>query len=201
MKTIGLTGGIGSGKTTVARLLEELGAVVFHADQVGHEVYRPDTDGWRQVTAAFGPDIVAEDRTIDRKKLGALVFDNPAALARLNAIVHPLIAHEVQRRIAAHRATGSTRPVVVEAAVLIEANWTRLVDEVWLVTATRDAIIDRVTATRGLSAPQVESRIDAQISDGERRRVANVVIENNGSLNELRSRVEAAWKTATSEAR
>jgi dephospho-CoA kinase len=193
MTTIGLTGGIGSGKTTVARILEELGAIVIHADQVGHDVYRPNTEGWRRVAAAFGTDIIAPDGSIDRKKLGAVVFGHQGARAQLNAIVHPLIHDEIRRRIEAQRAAGATLPIVVEAAVLIEAKWTSLVDEVWLVTAARPAVIARVSAERGLSAPEVESRIDAQITDAERRQVADLVIENTGSLSELRKAVEAAW--------
>src|SRR5882724_8492045 len=169
VKTVGLTGGIGSGKSTVSRLLEEMGALVIHADAVGHEVYAPGSEGWQRVTAAFGPSIVAADRTIDRKKLGGIVFGNPEALKRLNGIVHPLIFDEVRRRIDVHRASGSTQPVILEAAILIEANWLSLVDEVWLVVASKQAVIDRVGAERGLSAREVEARIDAQLSDAERR--------------------------------
>jgi len=196
-RAIGLTGGIGSGKSTVATILEELGARVIHADTVGHEVYLPHTEGWLQVTAAFGRDILSPDDTIDRRKLGALVFGDPTALARLNAIVHPLIAAEIGRRIAAHRSLGTTTPVVIEAAILIEANWVSLVDEVWLVVATRNAVVDRVAAQRGLSAAEIGVRIDAQLSDTERRRAAHQVIENLGSLHDLRATVRALWARTT----
>jgi dephospho-CoA kinase len=197
VKTIGLTGGIGSGKTTVAQLLEELGAAVIHADTVGHEVYRPDSEGWRRVTAAFGLGILAPDRSIDRKKLGGIVFSDPHALERLNGIVHPLIFAEIRRRLESLRTAGHTRPIVVEAAVLIEANWLSLVDEVWLVVASTPAVIDRVRNQRGLSTDEVSARVDAQLSDGERRRYAHVVIENTGSLDELKERVRAAWARPT----
>jgi dephospho-CoA kinase len=196
MKTIGLTGGIGSGKSTVAALLEELGARVIHADTVGHEIYRPDTEGWRRVTTSFGKGILAPDRTIDRKKLGALVFGDPEALKRLNAIVHPLMFAEIQRRIQSSRAAGWSRPIVVEAAVLIEANWLPLVDEVWLVVATRQAVIERVGGQRRLSAQEVAARVDAQLGDAERRRFAHVIIENTGSLDDLRQAVVALWARA-----
>ncbi|MBI4518345.1 MAG: dephospho-CoA kinase [Deltaproteobacteria bacterium] len=194
MRTIGLTGGIGSGKSAVAKILGQLGAEVINADLVGHEVYRPGTEGWRRVVAAFGEDIVAADATIDRRRLGALVFADPAALERLNAIVHPLIFQEIKRRIAARRAAGFALPIVVEAAVLIEANWLALVDEVWLVVASREAVQTRLRADRGMNAAQVTARIEAQLSTEERRRYADVVIENNGSLAELEARVGAAWK-------
>ena len=192
--TIGLTGGIGSGKSTVAAMLADLGAVVINADTVGHDVYLPHTDGWRQVTAAFGPSIVRTDQTIDRPALGAIVFADPAQLRRLNAIVHPLIAADIRRRIDVLRSAGTTAPIVVEAAVLIEAGWQSLVDTVWLVVASRAAVTQRVTAQRGLSAGDVVRRIDSQLSDDERRRCADVVIENTGSLDALRHAVVRLWQ-------
>jgi len=195
--TIGLTGGIGSGKSTVSRLLADLGAPIIHADTVGHQMYAPNSEGWKRVTDAFGTEIVAPDQTIDRKKLGSIVFADPDALKRLNAIVHPLIFAEVRRRIESYRARGILQPIVVEAAILIEANWLPLVDEVWLVVATRQAVIERVCAERDLSPADVEARIDMQLSDEQRRRFAQVIIENTGSLDALRERVGSAWARVT----
>lgn len=193
MKTIGLTGGIGSGKSAVSAMLGELGAWVIDADKVGHDIYRPDMEAWRQVVAAFGAEILAADRSIDRKKLGGIVFGNDEALARLNAIVHPLMFDEIGRRIAAKRAAGFRRPIVVEAAVLIEANWLPLTDVVWVVETPRPAVVARVAAQRGLPARDIEARIASQLSDAERRRHADLVIRNGGSLEALRRQVEAAW--------
>src|SRR5262245_25229586 len=122
-RVIGLTGGIGSGKTTVAGILAGLGADVLDSDKVGHDVYRPGTEGFRQVTEAFGRDIVAADGTIDRRKLGAMVFGDPAALRRLNAIVHPLIGLAVRDWLQRAQAEPKTTPIVIEAAVLMEAGW------------------------------------------------------------------------------
>jgi dephospho-CoA kinase len=197
VRTIGLTGGIGSGKSTVADILEALGANVIHADSVGHEVYRPHTEGWQRVTEVFGRSILAADGTVDRKKLGAIVFSDARARARLNGIVHPLIAAEIQRRIEAYRAAGSVAPVVVEAAVLIEANWLWLVDEVWLVVADREAVVDRLARQRGLPPDEVGVRVGAQLSDAERRRHAHVVICNTGSIEDLREQVRALWARGT----
>lgn len=194
MRTIGLTGGIGSGKSTVARLLAELGAEVINADLVGHEVYRPGTPGFNRVTEAFGSEVVGADGSIDRKRLGSIVFADPEALERLNGIVHPLIFSAIRERIEARRAEGSRRPIVVEAAVLIEANWLPLVDEVWVVTATAKDVIERVHAERGLPAAHIEARVKAQISDEARLKHATLVIVNAGTLGELRARVEAAWR-------
>jgi dephospho-CoA kinase len=199
MRTIGLTGGIGSGKSTVARLLEDLGAHVIHADLVGHEVYQPQTEGWNKIVEAFGRDAVGPDGTIDRKRLGDIVFADPVALKCLNAIVHPLIFDEVKRRIAARRQAGFNEAVVFEAAVLIEASWTCLVGEIWVVVASRDAIVERLWSERSLDAEQIDARIAAQLSDDERRCHADVVIDNHGSLAELEANVRAAWARVVRE--
>jgi dephospho-CoA kinase len=189
---IGLSGGIGSGKSTVASILAELGAHVIDADRIGHEVYRPGTDGFRRVVEEFGPGIVGADGTIDRAALGRIVFADPAALGRLNAIVHPLIVEELARRVAAAR--EGERPIVVEAAILAEAGWRSLFDRLWVVSVRPETAIARVVASRGLTRADVEHRIAAQMPDAERRRLADVVIENEGDLAELRARVEDAWK-------
>jgi len=190
---IGLTGGIGSGKSTVAEMLAALGALVIDADTVGHDVYRPGTDGFRQVVAAFGPEIAGADGSIDRRVLGARVFADPAALRRLNAIVHPLIAAAIRDRLAQAQAAPARSPVVVEAAIMLEAGW-RFFDEIWVVVVQPATAIARVTAARGLSADDVARRIAAQLSNDERRRAATRVIENDGSREELRAQVEAAWR-------
>ncbi len=190
---IGLTGGIGTGKSTAAAILADLGAHVIDADKVGHAVYLPGTAGFRAVVDAFGPDVVAADGTIDRRRLGARVFGDPAALARLNAIVHPLIAGEIRDRLLAAQAEPARTPIVVEAAILMEAGW-GFFDEVWAIVTEREAAIARVCASRGLTRDEVERRIDAQMPAAERRRRAHRVIENDGTPAALRAQVEAAWR-------
>src|SRR5262245_16056192 len=192
---IGLAGGIGTGKSTVAAMLAELGAFVIDADKIGHQVYRPGSEGFHQVVDAFGVGVVAPDGTIDRAALGRIVFADSAARVRLNAIVHPLIAGELTSQVTAARAEDAARPIVIEAAVLVEAGWRGLVDRLWIVTAPTETAIARVMASRGLARPEVERRIAAQLPEAERRRVADVVIENDGSPVQLRARVEAAWRT------
>ena len=192
---IGLSGGIGAGKSTVAALLAERGARVIDADKIGHEVYRPHSEGFRRVVEAFGPGVVAAEGTIDRRALGRLVFADREALARLNAIVHPLIAIEIQQRSAALRAEGLEGPVVVEAAILAEAGWRALFDRLWVVSVRPETAIARVMAARAMSREEVERRLAVQMPDAERCRLADVVIVNDGTLAELRAEVEKAWRT------
>jgi len=193
MKTIGLTGGIGSGKSTVSKILATLGAYIIDADVVGHEIYLPGKTAWKEVTEAFGQEIVAPDQTIDRKKLGAIVFSSPDVLARLNTIVHPIMFEEIRQRIQAKRAESFTAPIVVEAAILIEANWLPLADTVWVVETDKEAAIRRVATQRGMSATDAEARIANQLSNAERRKHAQVVIHNNGSLQALEQQIQQAW--------
>lgn len=189
---IGLTGGIGSGKSTVARLFAEHGARVIDADRIGHEVYEPDTAGWEQVVAAFGGEVVGPDGRIDRGALGRRVFADPVALQTLNRIVHPLIGAEIQARLDAARAAAAD-PVVIEAALLLDAGWRVLVDVVVVVVTPKAVVIDRVQRQRGLSVADIEARMAAQITDEQRRQLADITIENGGSMNELRAAVAAAW--------
>jgi dephospho-CoA kinase len=192
---IGLTGGIGAGKSVVGAMLAELGAHVIDTDKVGHRVYEPESEGWRRIVAAFGRDVLGSDGTIDRKKLGAIVFADPARRGELNAIVHPLIFQEVAREIAAKRATGFTGPVVLEAPVLVEAKGTRIVDRIWVVTAPAPAVHARLASSRDLTPGEIDARVTSQLADAERRQHADLVIENDGDLAALRRAVEAAWRT------
>ncbi len=196
MLTIGLTGGIGSGKTTVTKILAELGAPIIDADKVGHAIYAPDGPAYADMIAAFGNGILADDRTIDRSKLGPIVFTDPAALKRLNSIVHPKMYARMREMIDAMRAAGEARPIVVEAAILIEANWLPLFNEVWLIVAAKERVIDRVERDRGLARVQVEARIKAQLSDDERRKHAAIVIGNDGTIDDLRAKLAESWRAA-----
>jgi dephospho-CoA kinase len=196
MLTIGLTGGIGSGKSTITRILAELGAPIIDADQVGHAIYLPGGPAYDDMIAAFGSGILSADGTIDRKKLGPIVFADPAALKRLNSIVHPKMFARMGELIAEMRAADERRPIVIEAAILIEANWLPLFNEVWLVIAARDRVISRVERDRGLAREQTEARIRAQLSDEERRRHATLVIDNDGTIDDLRAAVAEVWRGA-----
>lgn len=193
MKVIGFTGGIGSGKTTITQYLTELGAVIIDADKVGHEAFEPDTEIWREVVSAFGTDILAPDNKIDRKKLGPIVFGDPDALSRLNGIMHPRMFDMMKVRIEEYRQQG-VEVVVIEAAVLIEANWTPLADEVWVATAPEAAVLDRLEKQRGMDKEQTLARIHSQLSSEERSKHADVIISNEGSLDELKAKIGKLWE-------
>jgi dephospho-CoA kinase len=198
MLTIGLIGGIGSGKSTVAQMLAELGAPVLDADKVAHTTYAPDAVAYDAVIAAFGKDIVGPDRTIDRRKLGAVVFGNPDLLNKLTSIVWPATFAALRSSVEAMRHSGTKNPIVVEAAILIEANWTSLFDEVWLVRAPHDQVIARIERQRGLKPAETEARIRAQLPDEERAKYANLLIDNSGSLENLREVLKLIWLGAQS---
>jgi dephospho-CoA kinase len=196
MLTIGLTGGIGSGKSTVTKILADLGAPIIDADKVGHAIYAPGGPAYDDMIAAFGNGILADDRTIDRRKLGPIVFADPTALKRLNSIVHPKMFARMREMIDAMRAAGEAKPIVVEAAILIEANWLPLFNEVWLVVASKERVIERVERDRGLAREQAEARIKAQLSDDERRKHASIVIANDGTIDDLRATLADIWRAA-----
>lgn len=187
---VGLTGNIATGKTEVARVLDELGAYVIDADKVAHEVMRLGGPAYYAVIASFGPEILAADGTIDRGKLGAIVFADPAALGRLETAVHPATIAEVDRRIAA----AAAPVVVVEAIKLIEAGMHRGYDVLWVVTAPRSLQLARLVNQRGQTEEQAVLRIDAQPPQEDKAALADVVIVNDGDLADLRKKVEAAWK-------
>ena len=192
MRVIGLTGGIASGKSLVSQHLAERGAVVIDADKVGHESYRRGTETHRAVADAFGPDVVGADGEIDRRALGAKVFADPYARRRLEEIVWPAMRAMMEAWLAERRAEG-TGIAVIEAAVLIEADWLSLADEVWLVVSAPETLRQRLMERNGLTAEEAEKRLRAQLTNEKRRPYADVLIENDGSLEELSRAVEEEW--------
>ena len=194
MLSIGLTGGIGTGKSLVSNLLNDLGATVVNADLLGHEAYLPGTVGFDMVVDSFGDQIVGDDGTVDRKKLGPIVFSSSQNMAKLNAIMHPLIRNMIQAQLEEYSSNG-TDVVVVEAAVLIEANWVDLFDEVWVVTSDKETVIERLKARNSLSREDAIIRIDSQMSTEERIDHSDVVISNDKTIDELTDNVEKIWNT------
>jgi dephospho-CoA kinase len=190
---IGLTGGIASGKSLVSQMLAEHGALVIDADKVGHEAYRKDGGCYQAVVDAFGKDVVGTDGEIDRKALGGKVFGDPAQRKRLEGIVWPWMKATMAERMKAIRAEG-TPVVVLEAAVLIEADWIDITDQVWVVVVPPELARERVVQRNGLTPEQADARIAAQLTNDERIKHAQVVIENAGTVDELRAKVDAAWE-------
>jgi dephospho-CoA kinase len=193
---IGLTGGIASGKSVVSRMLADRGALVIDADIVGHEAYAPGSGCFDDVVASFGKDVIGEDGRIDRRALGAKVFGDPAMRMRLESIVWPWMRGVMEERLAKLREDG-VPVVVLEAAVLLEADWVPLVDQVWVVTVPPDLARERIVARNGLTPEQADQRIAAQLSNDERKARAQVVIENSGTLEDLERRVDDAWGSLT----
>jgi len=192
MITVGLTGGIACGKSEVAAMLAAKGASVINADLIGHEVYRRGTDEYLQIVAAFGTDVIGQDGEIDRRRLGEKVFDDADARQRLQAIVWPAMRRTMEERLAAFERQGA-QIAVLEAAVLIEADWLPLVDEVWVVEASPDVARQRLMAYKSLSSAEAQARLDAQITSEERRRHADVVVDNGGGLEETRRQIDRLW--------
>ena len=196
MLNIGLTGGIGCGKSTVTKILAELGATVMDADKIAHSTYAPGGPAYDGVVAAFGKEVLAGDGSVDRSKLGPIVFKEPAKLTRLQEAVWPATKQRIGELIAEARRNGESKPIVVEAAILIEAKWQSVFDEVWLITAAKESVIERVERERGLKPEQTEARIRAQLPDDERRKHASLVIENNGTIAQLREQLARVWTDA-----
>lgn len=186
---IGLTGNIATGKSTVAAMLQRLGADVLDADKLAHQVMRAGTDVQRSIVARFGPAIVGADGEIDRAALGQIVFSDPRALADLEALVHPAVIAETRRWLG-----DVTAPVaVVEAIKLLEAGMRADCNAVWVVTSPRPVQEERLRTTRGLTADQARARIDAQPPQADKVRVADLVIDNGGSLEETWRQVLQGW--------
>ncbi len=196
MYVIGLTGGIGSGKSTVAKVLEAQGAAVLSADIIGHEVYSPGRPAWQEIVNEFGHDIVADDGTIDRKKLGPIVFSDPKNLAALNSIVHPRMKGMMRERLAALAREG-IEITVLEAALLFEAKWDDLADEVWVTAVPPDIAASRTSERSGLPKDQVLERIKSQMSNEERTRNAQVVIDTDCDLDGTTQQALDAWAKLT----
>jgi len=193
--TIGLTGGIASGKSTVARMLRELGATVIDADAIVREVQAPGTPVLAAIAAEFGADLIRPDGSLDRPALGRIIFADSDRRNRLEAIVHPA----VRQRMAQTRLDCFNQglpAVVLDIPLLFEGGTERTVDQVWVVYVDRATQLVRLIARDGLSNDQAEQRIDAQMDIEQKRSRATIVIDNRGSMDQTRQQVEEAWHAA-----
>jgi dephospho-CoA kinase len=192
VKVIGLTGGIGSGKSTVARLLAGLGAITVDLDKIGHRVLKQAAVRERLV-GEFGRDILADNGEIDRVKLGRSVFGDADALHRLNRITHPAIDNAIRGILEEYRRWGAG-VVVLEAAAILEAGRAEGFDELWVTVAPEEVVLARLAGRGDLSAEEAAARLRSQLSNEERARQANVIIDTNGTLEELREKVAVEWQ-------
>lgn len=190
---IGLTGGIASGKSTAAKFLGSKGASVIDCDVLGHRAYEPHTQAFREVVETFDDEVVGADGMIDRKVLGGKVFGNPEALNQLTSILWPEIRRMAEAEIIRLRDTNPDTHVVLEAAVLFEAGWEDAVDEIWVAVVDVETAVSRAMERDGADEAAIRKRIDSQLSNDERRRRADIVIDNNRNEAALRIRLEAEW--------
>ena len=184
MKLVGLTGGIASGKSTVAKILQSLGAAIVNADDLAREVVEPGHEAWKEIVASFGADILQSDQTLDRQKLRTLIFNQPEARKRLESIIHPRVRALAEERIRQYAAAGY--PVVIyEVPLLFEGNLQEWLRPVILVACDVETQTARLQNRDHLTAADAEKHIAAQMSLKDKRRLADYVIENNGSLEDL----------------
>jgi dephospho-CoA kinase len=195
VKLIGLTGGVGSGKSTVAGILGDLGAAIVDADEASHAVYAPGTGGFDAVVREFGPEYV-RDGAIDRARLGRLVFDDEDARRRLNAIVHPLVRDWMAQRTQ-EAADGGAEVIVQDVPLLYENALQDLFSSVVLVYAPEDVQLERLVEGRGISEERARAMIAAQMPIEEKRRRAHHVIDNTGTIEQARRQVEEMWRQIT----
>lgn len=192
MYVIGLTGGIASGKSSIAKRLGRLGARTIDADVVGHSVYERDTEAYEEVLKSFGRGILNSDLTINRRRLGEIVFNNGERMKTLNAIVWPKIMAKIKREIEDAEDNGC-RVCVVEAALLLEAGWDRLVDEVWVSFIPAAEAVRRLKDRNGLSEEEAGKRLQSQMKNSERLGRANVVLSTLWEPEYTQKQVEKAW--------
>ena len=194
MFVIGLIGGIGSGKSSVSAILHSLGVEIIDADKVGHEAYTPNSEGWKKVISVFGQDIVGHENEIERKKLGGIVFSDPSEMEKLNKLMHPIIHNLVEEKIKLLSHQG-VKVVVLEAAILIEANWQDLTDEIWLAKSNQEVEIERVQLRNNFTREEIIKRIQSQMSNDEREKHSDIVIDNNGTIEQLEEKVKTLWQS------
>jgi dephospho-CoA kinase len=198
MLKVGLTGGIGAGKSEVSRLLVECGAVLIDADRIAREVVEPGTPGLAAVVDAFGPEVLTADGRLDRPKLGSVVFADPERLAVLNSIVHPLVG---ARSRELERAAAEDAVVVHDVPLLTENGLAPLYDLVIVVDASPETQLDRLVGRRGMTAEDARARMAAQATREQRREIADIVIDNDVPLDELERRVKDVWSGLVRRAR
>ena len=194
MLIIGLTGGIAAGKTTVAGMFKKRGARVIDADKIGHKIIKPRTETWQEIVASFGKGILNKDLSINRRKLGKIVFTNPRFLRRLNKIMHPAMTKMIKKEIAKLVASPSPPAILIlDAAVLFEANWSSLVDKIIIVKTSRQNQLKRLRRYKNLSQEEAKEKITSQVALQRKMKRADYLVENNGPLRQIEKKVKEIW--------
>jgi len=193
MKIIGLTGGIASGKSTVSNYLKELGAIIIDADIVARKIVEPGKPALKEIVDEFGSIILDEGGQLNRKKLGSIVFSNKNALQKLNSITHPRIIEDIQNEINWHKKNSDNSAIIVDAALLIELKIMDLVDELWVVHVPLDVQRNRLVVRDNITAEEADKRIGVQIANDDKLKLANKIIYNSGTIEDLKKQVLAHW--------
>lgn len=195
---IGLTGGIGSGKTLVANFLKEFGAIVIDTDEIAREIVNPGEEAYFEIVETFGKDILLPNKEIDRKKLGEMIFSSEDARQKLNAICHPRIMKEVAKRVSQYSPNDIIFLVV---PLLIEEKMQSFVDKIWLVKADKEIQLERILKRDNLTPQEAQARINSQMPTQEKEKFADVIIDNNGSFDNTKKQVEYLFKKLIEEIR
>lgn len=196
MKVIGLTGGAGAGKSAVAGLLEAKGILYLDADRFAREVVAPGMPALREIEESFGADMLLPDGSLDRERMADRVFSDNVAREKLEAITHPRILKMIGEEIVKARASGRYQAAVVEASLLFESGCEDMMDEIWVVDAAEDRQVARMMRRSGMTEDMARERLRAQMNPGERQDRADILIENNGSLEDLAKAVDETWANA-----
>lgn len=193
MKIIGVTGGIGAGKSSVSAIMEELGAIVIDADLISKQVVEPGKPAWLEIKEAFGEDFIRGDKTLDRKKIAKEVFASKEKKLLLEKIIHREVIAVIKEKLATMQEYGYNGIVVMDVPIPVKEGFLDTVDRVWVVVSDDEIRLNRVMARGGISRDDAENRIKSQLTQEEYKALAHVVIENNGSIEELREKVQALY--------
>lgn len=188
---IGLTGGIATGKSTAAEYLKQKGAVIIDADQISHEISKKGEKGWQLVVDEFGEEILKEDGELDRKKLGEIVFSDPAKRKKLESLLHPLIIYKMKEQ--AHQYLESDEIVIFMAPLLYEAGLARFCDQIWVISSSEATQVKRLEKRNNFDRKEALKRIKSQMSISEKKNKADIIIENNSTIEELKSKLDFYW--------
>ncbi|MDD2621392.1 MAG: dephospho-CoA kinase [Syntrophomonadaceae bacterium] len=199
MRLIGLTGGIASGKSIVSKTMQDLGAAAINTDAIGHSIIEPHKPAWDDLIEYFGPEILNDDLTINRQKLGEIVFNAPEKLAKLNYITHPRIIAEMRSNIEFIKETNPDRVLVIEVPLLYETHMEKIFDEIWVVWVDRDTQIKRLMARDGIGVEDAIRRIESQMPLDEKAKRADVLIDNRHNIEETISIVTRNFNNILSQ--